>query len=80
MDSTGAFAGLRPQIRAPSSTSNLPHCGLLPRAGPWPQGMAGGKSEWAVVGARLTMKDKTEMDVGQRQRLARGMERGCVGR
>lgn len=34
------------------------------RAGPWPRGLAGGTSEWTVVGARLTMKDKREMDVG----------------
>lgn len=64
MDSTGAFAGLRPQTCAPSSTSNLPHCGLLPRVWPWPRGLVGGTSEWTVVGARLTMKDKREMDVG----------------
>lgn len=53
VDSTGAFAGLRPPTRAPSSTSSLPHCGLLPRTRPWPQGLAGGKSDglWLEPGS-----------------------------
>lgn len=48
----------------PAPPPTCPTVVCCPGPGPGLGGLVGGTSEWTVVGARLTMKDKREMDVG----------------